>query len=562
MKRRTERTRRADRSHWALGLSATACLLLYASFPPLNLSLLAWLAPVGWVYLVRQTELSGRRPYRTIWLTAAVFWFVLLEGIGRAFWANYIGLVLLGSYLALYQVVFVALSREAVHRWRMPVMLAAPTIWTGLELVRGHLITGFSMALLGHTQVTMTRLIQCADTFGAYGVSFVVMFVAACFARIVPIQQERRNFWYALPAAAVLAVVFCYGDWRLRSADNSTAKLKVALIQGTEDTEFHSDVEVARQRAVATFNQYWHLTTDVVARHKDLDLIVWPESVFSGTVPELIREGEITPPPGVDLSDEEFEERFREHAEAFHEKVRQAAATFNATPTAGEAARRTYLLVGTDSIHVTGTTQRIYNTALLIDPDGNIAGEYFKMHRVMLGGCVRLGETWPWRYDLVPVGRGVTPGDRPAAFDVHDVRLTPSICFESTVPHLIRRQVRELTARGQTPQMLVNLTNDGWFWGSSILDLQLTCAVFRAIELRRPFAIAANTGLTAAIDHKGRILQILPRRKPGFLTQEFHAASTHSLYERWGDAPALLCLCCCVAAAISGCWRIRRRHAE
>ncbi len=60
--------------------------------------------------------------------------------------------------------------------------------------------------------------------------------------------------------------------------------------------------------------------------------------------------------------------------------------------------------------------------------------------------------------------------------------------------------------------MLVNLTNDGWFWGSTELDLHLACAVFRAIECRKPFLIAANTGFSAAIDSDGRILRQGPRR--------------------------------------------------
>ena len=60
--------------------------------------------------------------------------------------------------------------------------------------------------------------------------------------------------------------------------------------------------------------------------------------------------------------------------------------------------------------------------------------------------------------------------------------------------------------------MLVNLTNDGWFWGSSELDLHLMCGVFRAVECRKPMVIAANTGFSAVIDADGRILFQGPRR--------------------------------------------------
>ena len=66
------------------------------------------------------------------------------------------------------------------------------------------------------------------------------------------------------------------------------------------------------------------------------------------------------------------------------------------------------------------------------------------------------------------------------------MRICPSICFENTVPHLIRRQVRQLKAQATPPDVLVTITNDGWFWGSSLLDLHLACGTFRAIETRLP----------------------------------------------------------------------------
>ena len=78
------------------------------------------------------------------------------------------------------------------------------------------------------------------------------------------------------------------------------------------------------------------------------------------------------------------------------------------------------------------------------------------------------------------------------------------VIFDELTPHDIIAALE--------PDVLVNLTNDGWFWGSAELDMHLACAVFRAIECRKPFLIAANTGFSAAIDSTGRILQQGPRR--------------------------------------------------
>ncbi len=169
---------------------------------------------------------------------------------------------------------------------------------------------------------------------------------------------------------------------------------------------------------------------------------------------------------------------------------------------------------------------------------------------------------FPALYDLFPLPNGLTAGTEPVAVSVGDSIFSPSICFENTMPHLIRWQVAELARRGTSPDVLVNLTNDGWFWGSSILDLQLDCAVLRAVELRRPFLVAANTGFSAWINGHGQILAQGPRRATGILLAEVSADGRWSGYERWGDAPASLCTLFCLAAALSGSvsrWRERRK---
>ncbi|MEO8496576.1 MAG: apolipoprotein N-acyltransferase, partial [Planctomycetota bacterium] len=406
-------------------------------------------------------------------------------------------------------------------------------------------------------------LIQIADLFGAYGVSFLIVFVGACVARSIPQCGRRWSTWPVLLAAGVLAGVIAYGRARIEniSAATDTTKLKAALIQGTEDTILDSDVAAARQRSSETFNQYWRLTLDVCAEHDDIDLIVWPEGAFSGNVPQLVVNGSVPPPPGSNLDQAEVNEIIRQRIGMFDEKTRAAASAFNRVVTNDASNKpRTYLAVGCDVVELSGD-QQTYNSALLIDPRGEVVGRYDKMHRVVLGEYVPFGEHFPWLYDLLPIGRGLTPGNEPVSFDVQGVNVSPSICFEVTVPHLIRRQVREMTARGDRPDVLVNLTNDGWFWGSGILDLQLSCAVFRAIELRRPLLVAANTGLTASIDSNGTVRDTLPRRREGAVITEVTIRRRTSFYEWWGDLFAGFCLLVCVALTISGC-RDRWRRAE
>src|SRR5438270_470686 len=138
------------RSTWAIALAGS--LLMWAALPPLDWWPLAWVAPVPWLLLVRQERLSGRRPYRALWLAGFVFWLAALYWLTLPHWATSFGWLALSFYLAFYIPVFVGLTRVAVHRLGISLLVAAPIVWTGLELAKGHLLSGFTMGSLGHTQ--------------------------------------------------------------------------------------------------------------------------------------------------------------------------------------------------------------------------------------------------------------------------------------------------------------------------------------------------------------------------------------------------------------------------
>ena len=167
--------------------------MLFAALPPLGWWPLAWLAPVPWVILIRRRELPGRRSYLSLWLAGAVFWLSVMYWLTLPYPLMFIGWIALSSYLACYLPLFVALSRVAVHRLGISVVIAAPAVWCGLELMQAHFLTGFSVAGLGQSQYRWTSLIQIADLTGVYGVSFLVMLGAACLARFWPLQPKYRQ---------------------------------------------------------------------------------------------------------------------------------------------------------------------------------------------------------------------------------------------------------------------------------------------------------------------------------------------------------------------------------
>ena len=522
-------------------------LLLWAAFPPLGLWPLAWVAPCFWIRLIQRTKLPGRRPYLALYLAGFLHWLILVQWIRLPHWSAYFGWLALAGYLGFYVLLFVVLTRVAVHAIGLPIVFAAPAVWTGLELFRGHFLTGVSIALLGHTQQTWIQLIQIADLFGAYAVSFVVLLVAACLARSLPCERQRSSWQPLAVASAVLACVLAYGQGRL-GAEPATPEdsqvVRVALIQGSIDTEFNDqsfDQFVQRLRRI--FREYHQLTLEATRQNSDLDLIVWPESMFSSMGRLITYDDDFRP----DAAREGSVEEFRQDAEYFRSVFQRDARAM-----AGQAG--TSMLVGTDARHYRAQSRDHFNSALLMDREGKLVGRYDKMHPVMFGEYIPLGNWFPWLYHLTPMSGGLTPGRQPVAMDVGPLRLSPNICFENMVPHLIRRQVAQLKSRGQPPDILVTLTNDGWFWGSSLLDLHLACGRFRAVEMRLPMLIAANTGFSAWIDGSGRTRAVGPRRESGVVVAHVVRDGRQSFYLRWGDWASGLCLLLCVASALWGSW--------
>ena len=517
-------------------MAFSGAFLLWAAFPPLDLWPLAWVAPIPWVLLIRRKELSGRRPYAVLTLAGFCFWMAVLHFLRLPHPATSIGWVALSFYFAFYLPVFVGLSRVAVHRLRIPVILAAPMIWTGLELARSHLLTGMSMASLGHTQYRWIELIQLSDLAGAYGVSFVMMFVAASLVRMLPFDGSRWAFWPLIPTVVVLAAAVFYGQVRI-DANFGRPGPRIALIQGSIDVEMRYDPSMKER----IFKEYYGLSKETVEKDRNLDLIVWPETMFLDSL--VAFDADAMRPREFEGTDAEFRDWLPKIAQRNLSLMAQTAQSLDVS-----------LLLGIDTNHFSPEGVRCLNSAAYVARDGQLLGRYDKMHLVMFGEYVPFAEQLPWLQQLTPLPVSAMPGKSPVAFDLGGVRIAPNICYESVLSHVIRHQINVLAADGKEPDILVNLTNDGWFWGSSELDLHLVCAVFRAVECRKPFLIAANTGFSAWIDGNGRILDQGPRRAQGVIVAEPQLDQRRSWYLAHGDWFAGACLAVCVLCGFVGIW--------
>lgn len=517
-------------------------LLLWASFPPLNLPRLAWIAPVPWLWLVNQPKLYGWRPYIVLWVAGTIHWLLMLDGIRLAHPALYAGWIALSAYLGVYLPVFIGLTRVAIHRLNISLVVVAPIVWVGLELLRGHLITGFSMGLLAHTQAEFPHLIQMSDLAGGYGLSAVIMLVAACIASVFPFTLLTSGLrplaslrtWPILPSATALLLVYGYGYWRLhQTPPGQTGPIvKVALIQGSIDTVFERPTS---ERVQEIFDHHRQLTTEAVKKQPNLDLIVWPESAYAVT--ETVVSEPLTPPDGMPL--EEARANLARMTDGFQRILIDDVALANSQTDADHGG--TKLLVGTTSVEYGSPSPRFFNSALLADRTGKVVDRYYKTHPVMFGEYIPFAEYVTWLNKITPIETGLSSGDGPKAFDIAGLKFSPSICFESTIPHLIRGQLAKLNRENSPADVLINVTNDGWFWGTGMLDLHFRCGVFRAVENRKPLVVVANTGISTFVDGNGVVQQRGTRRQPQVLIAEVRADGRRAPYALLCDWPAWIC---------------------
>jgi apolipoprotein N-acyltransferase len=210
-----------------------------------------------------------------------------------------------------------------------------------------------------------------------------------------------------------------------------------------------------------------------------------------------------------------------------------------------------YLLFGNDDRDPT----HVYVGAKLLAPDGQVVYRYHKMRLVPFGEYVPLQPllTLGGRVTakLVRQVADFTPGKEAVVAEVDGHRLGAFICYESIFPHLIRR----FTAQGA--ELLVNVTNDGWYGRTSAPYQHLAMTVFRAVENGRYLVRAANTGITAVIDPRGRVLSRTALFDRTVLVGEAGFVSVPTFYSRHGDVFAWGCLAA-AAAVTAAAWRRSR----
>ena len=503
-----------------------AGVLLAMSFPKPGIAGLAWVAPG--LILFAALGRGGKECFRIGYLAGLAHYLVSLYWLLHVpFPAGAVaGWLALSAYLALYPATWVWLCCKLSPGGKIPAektwwtatqelvttnwwqracwALACATLWVALEMVLARFLSGFPWNLLGVSQYSLAPLIQIASVTGVYGVSFLVVWfsVSLVLAFLRVVRQPRLRWGWLLElrvALFVLLGVMIFGLNRLRQPAEADRELNVALIQPSIPQALIWDHTEDANR----FNKIMELSK--LALRAKPDLLIWPES----SMPNFT------------------EDNFR--------------AITNLIVT-----HKVWMIFGADDVERRegGTGPRdndYFNAAFLFDPDGRFVATYRKRHLVAFGEYLPLARALPFLRRMIPIPGDFTPGDRFVPFELAGprARIAPLICFEDVLPGLTRQSA------GDDIEVLLNLTNDGWFGQSAAQWQQAANAVFRAVENGLPLVRCTNNGLTCWIDSRGRLREILQSETgdvyaAGFMTAKIPLLSAGpkrepTFYNRHGD---------------------------
>lgn len=536
-------------------LSILSAGMLWLSFPPLEWAWTAWFALVPFFLLIRSTR-SPWAIYLGAWVGGYAFWLGAVHWIWWTDESAWLGWLAMALALSFFWPTFLFLARFAHRRLKLSPMVAAPVFWVMLEYARAYVLTGFPWYYLAHSQYRLVYVTQIADFAGSLGVSFLIAGVNAYLAELLTTPLFRPgasgSWWRRLtfPQRARLAAVgfglggtLLYGAYRIHSSSFRPGP-RFALLQTGEVQQYDSDKRKSNPDLQAGLERLVAMASRAVPRP---DLIVWPETSNPY--------GYFTIDPQLDLKrlDELVKQIDPEYIAADWTLKRDR---INSYFRGWMDALGIPMMVGSTIHDFRASGYSRYNSAILFAKGaGATIQTYHKLHLVPFGEYVPLLETFPWLLRLTPY-RGTRThfldrGADPTWFDLGPYRLASAICFEDTVPQVVGRLMAEGPG-GRQPDVLVNLSNDGWFHMTSEHEMHLAVSTFRSIEHRVPLARAVNTGVSAIVDGNGRIIRSMPKDKTGVLVGEVPLDDRTTLYTRLGDWLGLSCLAVTIGLLVLG----------
>jgi apolipoprotein N-acyltransferase len=478
-------------------LALASGIALALSFPEYDLSLLAWIA-IGLLVVAS----CGVRPgeaslygflHGFVFIPICVPWVdTVMQQYGNVDpWAA-AGIV--GLMALVIGVLTMILSSSVAWVSRKSLALAcaiAPFIWVSLEFARTYFpYVGFPWNLTGYAASGNLAFLQLTAVTGIYGLSFVVAAYGSLAAYALMTRKSRA--WKALAATtAILILIAAAGGHFVPKAE----ALHVAHLVQTDFPQSESYPSNWMVLHAGDLDQLERISIDAARRSPGL--IVWPEV-----------------PAPFSLQDPAF----------------RAKATLIAV-----SAQENFL-VGVVDWKLQGGKWNASNSAVLLDPSGQRVFTYDKVHLVPFGEYVPLRRWLTFAGRLTADIADFTPGTQRNVGHLPGGTFGVFICYESVFPG----EVRQLAANGA--QLLITISNDGWFGKSAARAQHMMMARVRAVENRRWLLRATNNGYSASVDPYGRYVARMAPDMRGQMDAPYDFRTNLTLYSRFGDWFSWLCV--------------------
>ena len=453
-------------------------------------------------------------------------------------------LILFSLYLGLYHALFGTLI-AAFHRrfGRSAALLLAPFAWVAVELARAR-ITGLPWDLLGISQIDNPLLTRIAPITGAYGISFIIAAVNALW--LVPIHiRERRFTRSSLSIAGVIIIVlYVVGLSRIANPEPSPTTATATLVQeNLEVGAANTGPQPSTQQFLESFSY--------LSRYPSPQFLLGiPELPGTPSVYLIRRQpsGEtssaIAPTPSDLIVWPESPAPFSDTDPQFRAAMSSLARTTQTPIIVGN--------IGFESNTTSPSGYSPYNRASFLTPDGVFAGHYDKMHLVPFGEYVPYKELFFFAKSLLNEAGTFEPGTQRTVFKTGGHIYGVFICYES----IFADEIRQLTQQGA--EVLINISNDGWYGDTSAPWQHLNMVRMRAIENHRWILRSTNTGVTAAINPYGRVTAAAPRHQRTSIRVHFGYEHDLTFYAAHGD---LFAYACAFVTALCLVFSLRRRIA-
>lgn len=440
-------------------LAISSGILTALAFPKFNISILAFIAPS--LLFISLKSSKSTRSSGFLGFIFGIFFFGT-----NLFWINtlfaYVGYFAYLGYITIviFQSIFTSILCYLIKRLKSSLSIVAAILWVVFEIIRNIGPFGFSAGTLAYSQAGFLPFIQISSFSTAYGISFLIILINTGIARAV----IKKKFGLISSATILTIISLFYGTARLDQAHDYGRFIEISLIQGNVPQE--KKLSVIYNQDI--FDNYKTLT--LKSKSSLPKIIIWPETTIFSYL----------------MADKKF-----------LPQIKKLANDCNS-----------YFIVG--SPYLDTKNQNIYNSALCFSPKGTLIGRYDKEH------LVPFGEYLPFRPLLFPFLRNTDffyndffPGQMKDPIDISGTRIGMLVCFESTFPWIVKKK---------NCDFIITITNDAWFKNSSAAYEHLNQGIFRAIENDKYFIQCGNTGISAIIDPRGRIIKKLDLNTRGYLT--------------------------------------------